>query len=264
MFGIDTTKATQENGVKYDGIGRGNIHTLVVKPDEKYVTMTNLKALARRIGSGKVYVIYSKNQDRVIVNQLKVDGVDFYLHKIPYSLTSQFVMDCVNSNDVSNITRHLQEIILCKKGKVDQSAVDKIGKIAQPRSKKEVEQKFTNIAGFDFVDTTRFDIQIQKGKKDVGVSLSFSFKKVSTPSGDGVGKLSLILIDTAFDGKVLKPQEILWADNYEEADEDGTEHEIIGFVERDGFDIPLQKNTKHIAIAYIDIYGNELIQEIAV
>lgn len=262
LFGIDTTKAREENGVEYDGVGRGNIRAKVLPP-KGHITTDYLKQLAKHIGKGKVYIIYSQNQDRVIVNQLDLEGVQFYLHKIPYSLVTQFILDYERDRgNVSAITRNLRDVILCKAGEIDRKEIDKVGKIAQPKSKKEVEQKFTNIAGFDFIDTTQFDIEVKTRKTKTG--LHFKFVKVSTPSGEGIDKLSLILIDTHFDGKTLKPKGVFWTKNYVEEDEEGNEQQVLGFAEKGEFVVPLAGKEKEVAIAYIDTFGNEFIQKIDV
>ena len=269
LFGIDTSKARKEKRVQYDGVGRGNIKTKVF-PSRGYVTTTYLAELAGQIGRGKIYLIYSQNQDCVLAHRLKIEGVEFYLHKIPHSIVGQFVRDCGygKDGDGSAIIRNLHDIVLCKssqeneqeKGKrsINKEAIKKLGKIAQPKSKKEVDQKFTNIVGFDFVDTTKFDIDVKIETTKDGIR--FKLTKVVTPSGEGIDKLAAILVDANYDDKVLKPQKIIWANNSVDENEDGTTKENVGFATRSEFIIPL--TNKKIALAYIDDFGNELIAKI--
>ena len=257
LFGIDTTKAMKEKGIEYDGMGRGNIRALVLSP-VGCITKTILGKLAKHIGKGSVYLIYSQNQDRVIVNTLEVDGVKFYLHKIPHSLVGQFMLDCERPDDVSAITRNLRDIVVCKAGGVDNKAIEKIGKIAQPKSKKDIEQKFSNIAGFDFIDTTKFDIKTKQVSKDGKTTINL--ESIKTPQGEGIDKLAMILVDTSWNGKVFRLTETFWAENYIEEDEDGNENEIEGFVDKKCITFDTEKN-KPFAVLYIDDYGNEFLEE---
>ena len=257
LFGIDTAKAKKEKGVEYDGVGRGNINSIVLS-SEGYITKTILKKLAKHIGKGRVYLLFSQNQDRVFANTLEIDSVKFYLHKIPYSLVDQFVLDCERGGDISAITRNLRDIVLCKADGVDSKAIEKIGKIAQPKSKKEVEQKFSNITGFDFVDTTKFEIKtkntIKNGQKTI------KLESIKTPQGEGIDKLAMILVDANWDGKVLRPTHTFWAENYIEEDEDGNKNEIEGFVNKKC--ITFDNKNKPFAVLYIDDFGNEFLEEI--
>ena len=247
LFGIDTSRSRKNRGVEYDGLGRGNIRTKVL-PSKGYVTMSYLRRLAMHVGGGKIYIIYSQNQDCVPAHRLKIEGVEFYLHKIPHSIVGQFVLDCGYGGDGSAIIRNLQNNSSytkrnnkISKGQakrtVNKQALAKLGKIAQPKSKKEVEQRFTNIVGFDFVDTTKFDIDVKVVTKTKD-GIRFKFNKVVTPSGEGLEKLATILVDRNYNGKIFKPQTIIWANNSVEENEDGKKEEDVGFATQGEFTVP--------------------------
>jgi len=269
LFQVDKTKKEVINGIVFDGKYGNNF--VYVFDNEGKIFKQDLEELEERLKGRlkRVYVIYSQNQDKVYTNYIKIKDTQFYIHKIPHSLIVQFAIE---NTDRSEILNHLRQNYILKVNRgnlrnrddekapeIDQEALKKINKISQPKKKSDIETKFSNIAGFDFVNT--FEIEIEEFIKKNKESLEIEIKKVKIDEKTGIENLTMILVDKNYDGKVFKLTDIFFAEDDIEEDEEGNEKEIKGFIKTKKIIIDKSGIGKEIAVIYLDDFGNELMKQ---
>jgi len=217
----------------------------------------------------RVYIIISQNQDKVYTNYLKINNTEFYIHKIPYSLIIQFAIE---NKDSSLIINHLRKNYILKANRgnlkntddenapeIDKKALEKINKISQVKKKSDIETKFSNIAGFDFVNT--FEIEISEKIKEKKDGVEIGINKVKIGDKEGINNLSIILVDKNYNGKSFKVSDTFFAEDDIEEDEEGNKKEIKGFVKTKKINIDKKGLGKEIGVIYLDDFGNELFKE---
>ncbi len=272
LFQVDKNKAEKINGVEFNGKYSNNF--VYVFSNKGKITKQDLEQLEKKL-SGKlkrVYIIISQNQDKLYTNYLKIKDTQFYIHKIPYSLLVQFVIE---NRDSSQIIKHLRNNVILKANRgnlknktdetapeIDKVALEKINKISQVKKKSDIETKFSNIAGFDFVNTFEIEIEEEIKKDKDGVEIKINSVKIGDK--DGIENLAMILVDKDYNQKSFKVSETFFADNDVEEDDEGNEKKIEGFVKSKK--IVLDKNglCKEIAIIYMDEFGNELFKQFTI
>jgi len=272
LFQVDKNKAEKINGVEFNGKYSNNF--VYVFSNKGKITKQDLEQLEKKL-SGKlkrVYIIISQNQDKLYTNYLKIKDTQFYIHKIPYSLLVQFVIE---NRDSSQIIKHLRNNVILKANRgnlknktdetapeIDKVALEKINKISQVKKKSDIETKFSNIAGFDFVNT--FEIEIEEEIKNDKDGVEIKINSVKIGDKDGIENLAMILVDKDYNQKSFKVSETFFADNDVEEDDEGNEKKIEGFVKSKK--IVLDKNGlgKEIAIIYMDEFGNELFKQFTI
>jgi DNA modification methylase/ribosomal protein S19E (S16A) len=269
LFQVDRNKKETINGVDFSG-KYGNNYVYVFRNKGK-IFRQDLKKLEDKL-EGKlkrVYIIISQNQDKVYTNYLKINNAEFYIHKIPYSLIVQFAIE---NKDSSLIINHLRKNYILKANRgnlkntddenapeIDKKALEKINKISQVKKKSDIETKFSNIAGFDFVNT--FEIEISEKIKEKKDGVEIGINKVKIGDKEGINNLSMILVDKNYNGKSFKVSDTFFAEDDIEEDEEGNKKEIKGFVKTKKINIDKKGLGKEIGVIYLDNFGNELFKE---
>jgi len=269
LFQVDRNKKETINGVDFSG-KYGNNYVYVFRNKGK-IFRQDLKKLEDKL-KGKlkrVYIIISQNQDKVYTNYLKINNTEFYIHKIPYSLIVQFAIE---NKDSSLIINHLRKNYILKVNRgnlkntddenapeIDKKALEKINKISQVKKKSDIETKFSNIAGFDFVNT--FEIEISEKIKEKKDGIEIEINKVKIGDKEGINNLSMILVDKNYNGKSFKVSDTFFAEDDIEEDEEGNKKEIKGFVKTKKINIDKKGLGKEIGVIYLDDFGNELFKE---
>ncbi|MCL4546744.1 MAG: hypothetical protein M1576_03255 [Deltaproteobacteria bacterium] len=215
----------------------------------------------------RVYIIISQNQDKLYTNYLKIKNTQFYIHKIPYSLIVQFVIE---NRDSSQIIKHLRNNVILKANKgnlknkinetapeIDRKALEKINKISQVKKKSDIEIKFSNIAGFDFVNT--FEIEIEEDIEKSKTGLEIKINSVRIGEKNGIENLSMILVDKDYNQKSFKVSQTFFSEDDIEEDEKGNKIKINGFIKTKKITIGNDGLGKEIAVIYMDDFGNEFL-----
>jgi len=272
LFQIDKNKAEKINGVEFSGKYSNNY--VYVFSNKGKITKQDLEQLEKNL-SGKlkrVYIIISQNQDKLYTNYLKINNTQFYIHKIPYSLLVQFVIE---NRDSSQIIKHLRNNVILKANRgnlknktdekapeIDKVALEKINKISQVKKKSDIETKFSNIAGFDFVNT--FEIEIEESIKKIKDGIEIKIDGVKIGEKNGIENLSMVLVDKDYNQKSFKVSQTFFAEDDIEKDEAGNKVKIDGFVKTKK--IILDKNGlgKEIAVIYMVEFGNELFKQFTI
>jgi len=269
LFQVNRNKKESINGVDFSG-KYGNNYVYVFSNKGKIFRQDLEKIEDKLEGKLKrVYVIISQNQDKVYANYLKIKNTEFYIHKIPYSLIVQFAIE---NKDSSLIINHLRKNYILKANRgnlknadnenapeIDKKALEKINKISQVKKKSDIETKFSNIAGFDFVNT--FEIEIKEKIKEIKDGIEIKINKVKIGDKEGINNLAMILVDKDYNGKSFKVFNTFFADDDTEEDEEGKKIEIKGFVKTKKITIDKKGLGKEIGIIYLDDFGNELFKQ---
>ncbi|MFA5780497.1 MAG: site-specific DNA-methyltransferase [Elusimicrobiota bacterium] len=272
LFQVDKNKTEKINGVEFSG-KYGNNYVYVFSNKGK-ITRQDLENLEKKL-SGKlkrVYIIISQNQDKLYTNYLKIKNTQFYIHKIPYSLIVQFVIE---NRDSSQIIKHLRNNVILKVNRgnlknktdekapeIDQEALKKINKISQVKKKSDIETKFSNIAGFDFVNT--FEIEIEEKTKKTKEGIEIKIDSVKIGEKNGIENLSMILVDKDYNQKSFKVSQTFFAEDDTEEDEEGNEIKIEGFIKTKKIIISKDGLGNEIAVIYMDDFGNELFKQFTI
>jgi len=269
LFQVDKNKKETINGVDFSG-KYGNNYVYVFR-NKGRIFRQDLEKLEDKL-EGKlkrIYIIISQNQDKVYTNYLKINNAEFYIHKIPYSLIVQFAIE---NKDSSLIINHLRKNYILKANRgnlkntdnenapeIDKKALEKINKISQVKKKSDIETKFSNIAGFDFVNT--FEIEISEKIKEKKDGIEIEINKVKIGDKEGINNLSMILVDKNYNGESFKVSNTFFAEDDIEEDEESNKKEIKGFIKTKKINIDKKGLGKEIGIIYLDDFGNELFKE---
>ncbi|MCG2686536.1 site-specific DNA-methyltransferase, partial [Candidatus Parcubacteria bacterium] len=272
LFQVDKNKAEKINGVEFSGKYSNNY--VYVFSNKGKITRQDLEQLEKKL-SGKlkrVYIIISQNQDKLYTNYLKIKNTQFYIHKIPYSLLVQFIIE---NRDSSQIIKHLRNNVILKANRgnlknktdekapeIDQKALEKINKISQVKKKSDIETKFSNIAGFDFVNT--FEIEIEEDIKKTKDGVEIKIKSVKIGEKNGIENLSMILVDKDYNQKSFKVSQTFFAEDDTEEDEEGNKIKIDGFTKTKKIIVGKDGLGKEIAVIYMDDFGNELFKQFTI
>ncbi len=272
LFQVDKNKAEKISGVEFNGKYSNNY--VYVFSNKGKITRQDLEQLEKKL-SGKlkrVYIIISQNQDKLYTNYLKIKNTQFYIHKIPYSLLVQFVIE---NRDSSQIIRHLRNNVILKANRgnlknktdekapeIDQKALEKINKISQVKKKSDIETKFSNIAGFDFVNT--FEIEIEEDIKKTKDEVEIKIKSVKIGEKNGIENLSMILVDKDYNQKSFKVSQTFFAEDDTEEDEESNEIKIDGFIKTKKIVLDKDGLGKEFAVIYMDDFGNELFKQFTI
>lgn len=272
LFQVDKNKAEKINGVEFNGKYSNNY--VYVFSNKGKITRQDLEQLEKKL-SGKlkrVYIIISQNQDKLYTNYLKIKNTQFYIHKIPYSLLVQFVIE---NRDSSQIIKHLRNNVILKANRgnlknktdekapeIDQKALEKINKISQVKKKSDIETKFSNIAGFDFVNT--FEIDIRETIKKIKEGIELKIDNVKIGDKNGIENLSMILVDKDYNQKSFKVSQTFFAEDDIEEDEEGNKIKIDGFIKNKKIVLNKDGLGKEISVIYMDDFGNELFKQFTI
>ena len=272
LFQVDKKKAEKINGIEFNGKYSNNY--VYVFSNKGKIVKQDLEQLEKKL-KGKlkrVYIIISQNQDKLYTNYLKIKNTQFYIHKIPYSLLVQFIIE---NRDSSQIIKHLRNNVILKANRgnlknktnekapeINQDLLKKINKISQVKKKSDIETKFSNIAGFDFVNT--FEIEIEEDIKKVKDGLEIKIKGVKIGDKNGIENLSMILVDKDYNQKSFKVSQTFFAEDDTEEDEVGNKIKIDGFVKMKKIVLDKKGLGKEIAVIYMDDFGNELFKQFTI
>lgn len=272
LFQVDKTKNEKINGVEFSG-KYGNNYVYVFSNKGK-ITKQDLEQLEKKL-KGKlkrVYIIISQNQDKLYTNYLKIKNAQFYIHKIPYSLIVQFVIE---NRDSSQIITHLRNNVILKANRgnlknktdekapeIDKKALEKINKISQVKKKSDIETKFSNIAGFDFVNTFEIEIKEEIKKTKEGIEIKIDTVKIGEKIG--IENLSMILVDKDYNQKSFKVSQTFFAGDDTEEDEEGNKIKIDGFIKTKKIIVSKDGLGNEIAVIYMDDFGNELFKQFTI
>jgi len=187
-------------------------------------------------------------------------------------LLVQFVIE---NRDSSQIIKHLRNNVILKANRgnlknktnekapeINQDLLKKINKISQVKKKSDIETKFSNIAGFDFVNT--FEIEIEEDIKKVKDGLEIKIKGVKIGDKNGIENLSMILVDKDYNQKSFKVSQTFFAEDDTEEDEVGNKIKIDGFVKMKKIVLDKKGLGKEIAVIYMDDFGNELFKQFTI
>jgi len=272
LFQVDKKKAEKINGVEFSGKYSNNY--VYVFSNKGKITRQDLEQLERNL-KGKlkrVYIIISQNQDKIYTNYLKINNTQFYIHKIPYSLLIQFIIE---NRDSSQIIKHLRNNVILKANRgnlknktnekapeINQELLKKINKISQVKKKSDIETKFSNIAGFDFVNT--FEIEIEEDIKKAKSWVEIKIKSVKIGDKIGIENLAMILVDKDYNQKSFKVSQTFFAEDDIEEDSEGNKTKIDGFIKAKKIVLEKEGLGKEIAVIYMDDFGNELFKQFTI
>ncbi len=272
LFQVDKNKAEKINGIEFSG--KYNNNYVYVFSNKGKITKQDLEQLEKNLSGRlkRVYIIISQNQDKLYTNYLKIKDTQFYIHKIPYSLLVQFIIE---NRDSSQIIKHLRNNVILKANKgnlknktnetapeIDKVALERINKISQVKKKSDIETKFSNIAGFDFVNT--FEIEIEESIKKDKNGIEIKINSVKIGDKNGIENLSMILVDKDYNQKSFKVSKTFFAENDIEEDEEGNKKQIDGFIKNKKIVLDKNELGKEIAIIYMDEFGNELFKQFTI
>lgn len=272
LFQVNKDKAEKINGVEFSGKYSNNY--VYVFSNKGKITRQDLEQLEKNL-NGKfktIYIVISQNQDKLYTNYLKIKNTQFYIHKIPYSLLVQFVIE---HRDSSQIIKHLRNNVILKANRgnlknktdekapeIDQDALEKINKISQVKKKSDIETKFSNIAGFDFVNT--FEIEIEEDIKKTKNGIEIEIQSVKIGEKNGIENLSMILIDKDYNQKSFKVSQTFFAEDDIEEDAESNKIKIDGFIKTKKITVNKDCLGKEMAVIYMDDFGNELFKQFTI
>jgi site-specific DNA-methyltransferase (adenine-specific)/adenine-specific DNA-methyltransferase len=210
------------NGFEMDGI-KDNAPVLVFKG--KYLTHEFIKSLHETVGKNlpkKMFIIAPDASVKFFEDWIEEDGIKYYILRIPYSI-------------------------------IDEIEKQKFTSLKQPNSVSLLNDIVESV-GFDFIEPPEVEAEysITKPKNKLAEFAQIKIKKFKSNQRSKTEKtvpdeeaLSMVLIDSNYDGENFKLTDKFFKDELEE--------NLIQFDPEIG---------NKVAITYIDIYGNEKFEVI--
>lgn len=214
-------KKKKINGIDFHGERKDGYKVLVWDfwEDEKAtISDEYLDELHRMLGKsigGRMYIIAPVNAVSFIGDYHEIDNVRYYFLKIPYQIINEL---------------HREPFARAR----------------QPRSKTKIND-LDNAVGFYFMRQPDVECSFTDGI--ISVSKFIAREKDDGQKFENFEALSMILIDSDYDGKDFSMTDFYFADDLEPNDSGELE-------------IPIETFGARIVITFIDIYGNEFKQEI--
>jgi len=254
LFEVEDSKTKSIGGVSLDGKRREFYVKIFpywefkdATVDEKYI-----KELHKNLGtkvSGRLYIIVPANNVNFISDYHQIDSTRYYFLKVPYQ-----------------IIRELHKV--------------QFKKLRQPQSKKQIND-LDEAIGFHFVRQPEVKSSIKTAKDSVTLKIT---KFESAYSQDETGEklknfesLAMVLVDLKYNGDQFLMSEYFFAEELvsknkksvedeEEVDEDVDDQAIRKELEKQkeiALTFDRKKCGKQIMAIYVDIYGNEFREVLA-